>query len=87
VTGELPTFDELRELMVSRKPPLTARVVQQRADEPNRSGSVIFDGFNGWYIDDGRRIELRPAEDRAVLIEGGVIERYGPAWTCTCTVG
>jgi hypothetical protein len=78
VTAEFPTFDELRELMVSRKPPLTSRVVQQRADGPDRAASVIFDGLNGWYIDDGTRIELRPAEDRAVLIEGGVIERYGP---------
>jgi hypothetical protein len=78
VKGDLPTFDELRELMVSRKPPLTARVVQQRADEPDRSASVIYDGLNGWYIDDGTRIELRPSEDRAVLIENGAIERYGP---------
>jgi hypothetical protein len=78
VSGEFPTFDELRELMVSRKPPLAARVVQQRAEDPERSASVIYDGLNGWYIDDGRRIEMRPAEDRAVLIEDGVIERYGP---------
>ena len=64
--------------MVSRKPPLTARVVQQRSDDPERSASVIYDGLNGWYIDDGRRIEMRPAEDRAVLIEEGAVERYGP---------
>ena len=78
MTGEPPTFDELRELMVSRKPPLTARVVQGRADEPERSASVIYDGLNGWYIDDGTSIELRPSEDRAVLIEDGVVERFGP---------
>lgn len=78
MTGELPSFDELRELMVSAKPPLTAHVVQQRVDEPERSASVIYDGRNGWYIDDGARIELRPAEDRAVIVENGVVERYGP---------
>jgi hypothetical protein len=78
VTGEFPTFDALRELMMSRKPPLTARVVQQRAHEPDRSASVIYDGLNAWYIDDGTSVELRPAEDRAVLVEGGVAERFGP---------
>jgi hypothetical protein len=78
VTAEVPTFDELRELMVSRKPPLTARVLQRRVEEPDRSATVIYDGLNGWYIDDGVRIELRPAEDRAVLVEDGVVERYGP---------
>jgi hypothetical protein len=78
VTGELPTFDELRELMMSRKPPLTARVVQQRAAEPDRAASVIYDGLNAWYIDDGTSVELRPAEDRAVLVEDGVAERFGP---------
>lgn len=78
MTGDLPTFDELRELMMSRKPPLTARVVQQRADEPDRSASVIYDGLNAWYIDDGTSVELRPAEDRAVLVEDGVAERFGP---------
>jgi hypothetical protein len=78
VTGDLPTFDELRELMVSRKPPLTARVVQERAAEPDRAASVIYDGLNAWYIDDGTSVELRPAEDRAVLVEGGVAERFGP---------
>lgn len=78
MTGEFPTFDELRELMVSRKPPLTARVVQERAEESGRSASVIYDGLNGWYIDDGTIVELRPAEDRAVLIEDGVAERFGP---------
>jgi hypothetical protein len=78
VTGDLPTFNELRELMMSRKPPLTARVVQQRAVEPDRSASVIYDGLNAWYIDDGTSVELRPAEDRAVLVEDGVAERFGP---------
>ena len=78
MTGELPTFDELRELMMSRKPPLTARVVQQRAVEPDRAASVIYDGLNAWYIDDGTSVELRPAEDRAVLVEAGVAERFGP---------
>ena len=78
MTGELPSFDEIRELMVSRKPPLTARVVQERAEEPDRSASVIYDGVNAWYIDDGTTVELRPAEDRAVLIEEGEAERFGP---------
>ena len=78
MTGELPSFDEIRELLVSRKPPLTARIVQQRADQPDRVASVIYDGLNAWYIDDGTSVELRPAEDRAVLIEGGVAERFGP---------
>ncbi len=73
-----PSFDRIRGLIESHKPPLTCRVIETRGDEVVRSASVVFDGINGWYIDDGERIELRAAEDRVTFVENGVVERIGP---------
>ncbi|MGZ4108480.1 MAG: hypothetical protein ACXVP7_02215 [Actinomycetota bacterium] len=73
-----PSFDRIRGLIESHKPPLACRVIETRGDEVVRSASVVFDGINGWYIDDGERIELRAAEDRVTFVENGAVERIGP---------
>jgi hypothetical protein len=78
-TGEpTPSFDRIRGLIESHKPPLACRVVETRDGEVVRSASVIFDGINGWYVDDGERVELRAGEDRATFVEDGIVERIGP---------
>jgi hypothetical protein len=78
VADATPSFDRIRGLIESHKPPLACRVVELADGEVRRSASVIFDGINGWYIDDGSRIELRAAEDRATFVENGAVERVGP---------
>jgi hypothetical protein len=78
VADATPSFDRVRGLIESHKPPLACRVIETRGDEVVRSASVVFDGINGWYIDDGIRVELRAAEDRATYVENGAVERVGP---------
>jgi hypothetical protein len=73
-----PSFDEVRALIASRKPPLAARVVERTDGEISREASVVFDGINAWFIDDGAKIELRAAEDRVTYVEDGRLERVGP---------
>jgi hypothetical protein len=78
VADATPSFDRIRGLIESHKPPLACRVVELTNGEVVRSASVIFDGINGWYVDDGTRVELRAAEDRATFVEAGAVERVGP---------
>ena len=78
MSESVPTFDQVRRLIASRKPPLAARVVERTDGAVTREASVVFDGINGWFIDDGSRIELRAAEDRVVYVEEGSVERVGP---------
>jgi len=78
VGEETPTFDEVKRLIAAKKPPLAARVVERRDGNPTREASVVFDGINAWFIDDGSRIEMRAAEDRVVFVEEGSVERVGP---------
>jgi len=78
VTDDVPTFEEVKRLIASKKPPLAARVVERREGNPVREASVVFDGINAWFVDDGSKIELRAAEDRVVFVEEGSVERVGP---------
>jgi hypothetical protein len=77
-TEPLPSFNRLRGLIASKKPPLAARVVERTDGQVTREASVVFDGINGWFIDDGTKLELRAAEDRVVFVEEGGLERIGP---------
>jgi hypothetical protein len=77
-TEPLPSFNHLRGLIASKKPPLAARVVERTDGQVTREASVVFDGINGWFIDDGTKLELRAAEDRVVFVEEGGLERIGP---------
>jgi hypothetical protein len=78
VSDRAPSFEEVKALIASRKPPVAAHVVERRDGEVVRQARVIHDGINGWYVDDGDRIELRAAEDRATFVERGTVERIGP---------
>jgi hypothetical protein len=73
-----PSFAEIQRLISSKKPPLAARIVERRDGTETRAASVVFDGINAWFIDDGSKIELRAAEDRVVFVEEGSVERVGP---------
>jgi hypothetical protein len=77
-TEPLPSFNHLRGLIASKKPPLAARIVERTDGQVTREASVVFDGINGWFIDDGMKLELRAAEDRVVFVEEGGLERIGP---------
>jgi hypothetical protein len=78
VADATPSFDRIRGLIESHKPPVACRAIETRGDEVVRSAFVVFDGINGWYVDDGERIELRAAEDRVTFVENGAVERIGP---------
>jgi hypothetical protein len=49
----LPTFEQVLELMRSPKPPIACRVVELDGRSTRRAAAVLFDGLQGWYIDDG----------------------------------
>lgn len=72
------TFEEVVRRMAAPKPPLACRVVELRDDAPIRVATVLFDGLEGWYIDDGERTEFRSADDRVVFGSSGRLERSGP---------
>lgn len=78
-----PSFEEVKRLIASRKPPLFARLVERRGGRAHRQATVIHDGINAWYVDDGERLELRAAEDRATFVERGTVERIGPGMVAT----
>jgi len=78
VADVLPSFDEVRQLIGSPKPPLGCRVVELREGEVQRSARVLFDGLASWFVDDGSRVEVRGTHDRALFDEGGRLERVGP---------
>jgi hypothetical protein len=83
VTEAVPSFEQVKALIASRKPPLAARLVERRDGVVHREASVVFDGVNGWFVDDGRRIELRATEDRVTYVEEGTVERIGPGMVAT----
>jgi hypothetical protein len=73
--SDLPTWEHLRDLISSYpKPPLRCRAVEYQGETPIRSASVVHDGYEGWYIDDGTRVELNTGRS-AVFIERGKIRQ------------
>jgi hypothetical protein len=68
--GDRLDLTALRELIISRpKPPLRARVVEFDGDKVSRAAEVLFDGVEGWYIDDGSRQELNLGTSAVTLSE------------------
>lgn len=64
--ADTPTWTQLKELIGSHpKPPLRARVVETGTTQ--REATVLFDGAETWYIDDGSRIELTSSESTTIL--------------------
>lgn len=83
MTDAAPSFEEIKRLIASKKPPLAARLVERRDGAVHREASVVFDGINAWFVDDGHRIELRATEDRVTYVEEGAVERIGPGMVAT----
>jgi len=74
----LPTFEQVCELMRSPKPPVACRVVELDRGTARRTAAVLFDGLQGWYIDDGARVEVRGSDECALFDADGKLERVGP---------
>jgi hypothetical protein len=74
----LPTFEEVVALLRSSKPPVACRVVELRDDVVQRSARVLFDGLEGWFIEDEERVEFRRSHDRVVFDADGELTRLGP---------
>jgi hypothetical protein len=64
------TFDEILALIRTPKPPLSCKVVELREGVVVRSARVLFDGLEGWFVEDDDQIELRSAHDRALFDTG-----------------
>ena len=45
---------------------------------PRRAAAVLFDGLQGWYIDDGARVEVRTSNESALFDSEGNLQRVGP---------
>jgi hypothetical protein len=74
----LPTFEQVLELMRSPKPPIACRVVELDGRTARRTAAVLFDGLQGWYIDDGARVEVRSSDETALFDSEGNLQRVGP---------
>ncbi|MDP9330927.1 MAG: hypothetical protein M3P11_09855 [Actinomycetota bacterium] len=71
---EPPTWNEVQELILNRKPPLACTVVETNGASETRRARVVFDGAEGWWIDDGVRTELRLNPNRAVFVDDQGVE-------------
>jgi hypothetical protein len=74
----LPTFEQVCELMRSPKPPIACRVVELDGGSVRRTTTVLFDGLQGWYIDDGARVEVRSSAESVLFDSEGNLQRVGP---------
>jgi hypothetical protein len=74
----LPTFEQVVELMRSPKPPIACRLVELDGVTPRRTAAVLFDGLQGWYIDDGARVEVRSSDESVLFDSEGNLQRVGP---------
>lgn len=72
------TLDEVRELLRSLKPPIACRVVELRGGVVARSARVLFDGLEGWFVDDGAELEVRASNGSVLLDSKGELRRIGP---------
>jgi hypothetical protein len=71
----LPIFEQVLELMRSRKPPIACRVVEFDGRTARRTATVLFDGLQGWYIDDGARVEVRSSDESVLFDSEGSLQR------------
>lgn len=74
----LPTFEQVCELMRSPKPPIACRVVDLDGGSVRRTATVLFDGLQGWYIDDGARVEVRSSDESVLFDSESNLQRVGP---------
>jgi hypothetical protein len=68
-------------------------VVDVRDGRDFRTARVVFDGVEGWWIDDGEKVELRVDEGRATFVQPSGIERvdhenvYANGWVKAAVEG
>lgn len=64
-----PSWAELVDLLRSPKPPLSCTVARTDEGDVERRVRVVFDGRDGWWIDDGERFGLQTASEHVLLGE------------------
>jgi hypothetical protein len=74
----LPTFEQVLELMRSSKPPIACCVVEFDGVTQRRTAAVLFDGLQGWYIDDRALVEVRSSNESVLFDAEGKLQRVGP---------
>jgi hypothetical protein len=65
-------------MMRSPKPPIACRVVEIDGGSVRRTAMVLFDRLQGWYIDDGVRVEVRSSDESVLFDSEGNLQRVGP---------
>jgi len=84
----LPTFEQVCELMRSPKPPIACRVVELDGGSVRRTATVLFDGLQGWYIDDGLGSRSGAQMNPCCSIRWATFSELAPAWAvCIPMVG
>ena len=69
-------FAVVRERVISHpKPPVRARLVERQDGTVIRTASVMYDGDDLWYVDDGHRIELNKTREVALLVDENALMR------------
>ena len=64
--------------MRSPKPPMACRVVEFDGGSVRRTATILFDGLQGWYIDDGDRVEVRSSDESVLFDSEANLQRVGP---------
>jgi hypothetical protein len=84
----LPPFEQVLELMRSPKPPIACRAVELDGRTARSTAVVLFDGLQGWYIDDGARVEVRSSGESVLFDSEAAFSELAPAWAmCTPMAG
>ncbi len=74
--------------MRQARPPITCRVVEFRAELTARSARVMFDGSQGWFIEDDAGVEFRACDGSVLFDADGRLEHvsgdaHSNAWVKT----
>ena len=74
--GGLPSWDEVVDLLRSPKSALSCTVVRTDRPEGVRVASVVFDGDDGWWIEDEDGFGLQTSSERIVLGRRDAVELH-----------
>jgi hypothetical protein len=92
--ADTPTWADVKRLVLHPKPPLTCTVAEVDDTGDVRAARVVFDGADGWWIDDGTKGELRLSDERVVFVEQERVELvagkgfvYASGWVKTAIEG
>lgn len=72
--ADTPSWADIKQLILRPKPPLSCTVAEVNGTGDLRVARVVFDGADGWWIDDGTRGELRLSDERALFVDEERVE-------------